>query len=616
MKNKKVFFHVGTIKTGSTLVQKFFHDNQEAIRALGVDYPYFSPPRLDLPRYANADFLLQEGFNQKYVTDMIAASPCDRILISEEGLLGHTQVLKSPAFDDCEKTAIIYVRKPADLVASWAGENAMPYNFRQKDAASGRGVVHVSEGLAIYCSAYRSMLDTFLNNFAEADDLTLIVREYDFDKFSNHNIVEDILSVILDTNAPTGVRSIWESYENKAANIGKSRKYCDISALCAKIIKSYQLDAAYTRSLVDEVYAACTTGDERKVIDTLSDGEISTILETLQPVYERLHRLGYRSDSENFVRGLAPAVYGSERPPYVPVTEDEVRTIVADILVKKYVTNAHIQTVRAHGADKNTLTALREDVKNKTFAVQSLTGQRERLKRLISIIGQMADPENVGAILRAVDRSKSQFLQEMFALTFAKGRHNGFFVEFGACDGQHLSNTMILEAEFGWRGILAEPARTWAQALKANRTSSIDLRCVSSQTGASVEFWEAERPGTSRIAKGSGGTNPIAERYIVETVSLLDLLREHNAPSYIDFLSIDTEGTEHDILATFDFGQYRFGFISVEEHELDQGKIPQLLQSHGYEPLFPRMPKQSKWISPSGFDVWYVPRDVLSTLAL
>src|SRR5690348_12441362 len=95
---KTVFFHVGTIKTGSTFIQRFFYDNKKKIKAIGVDYPFFSPPRLDLPRYANADFFLKKGFDTGYVSDMIENSPCDKILISEEGLIGRADIINSEAF--------------------------------------------------------------------------------------------------------------------------------------------------------------------------------------------------------------------------------------------------------------------------------------------------------------------------------------------------------------------------------------------------------------------------------------------------------------------------------------------------------------------------------------
>lgn len=42
---------------------------------------------------------------------------------------------------------------------------------------------------------------------------------------------------------------------------------------------------------------------------------------------------------------------------------------------------------------------------------------------------------------------------------------NGFFVEFGACDGLHFSSTLLLEKSFGWKGILAEPNGAYQKKL-------------------------------------------------------------------------------------------------------------------------------------------------------
>ena len=71
--------------------------------------------------------------------------------------------------------------------------------------------------------------------------------------------------------------------------------------------------------------------------------------------------------------------------------------------------------------------------------------------------------------------------------------------------------------------------------------------------------------------------------YRVETISLLDLLREHEAPRYIQYLSIDTEGSEYDILAAFDFDAYQFGLITVEHNfTANRQKLHALLTGHGY----------------------------------
>ena len=76
-------------------------------------------------------------------------------------------------------------------------------------------------------------------------------------------------------------------------------------------------------------------------------------------------------------------------------------------------------------------------------------------------------------ILESMAKSKSQFRQDLFVLAELNFKKNGYFVEFGALDGVETSNTYLLEKEFLWTGILAEPAKCWDSSLRSNRTSSI-----------------------------------------------------------------------------------------------------------------------------------------------
>ena len=57
-----------------------------------------------------------------------------------------------------------------------------------------------------------------------------------------------------------------------------------------------------------------------------------------------------------------------------------------------------------------------------------------------------------------------------------------------------------------------------------------------------------------------------------------------NAPKFIEFLSLDTEGSEYDILQAHDFDQYLFGYICIEHNfiEVNRQKIRKLLESKGY----------------------------------
>ena len=74
------------------------------------------------------------------------------------------------------------------------------------------------------------------------------------------------------------------------------------------------------------------------------------------------------------------------------------------------------------------------------------------------------------------------------------------------------------------------------------------------------------------------------DQYPVVTISLGDLLNFYKAPREIDYLSIDTEGSEYEILSAFDFAKYKIKIITVEHNWTDnRKKIFDLLLSNGYQ---------------------------------
>jgi hypothetical protein len=202
-----------------------------------------------------------------------------------------------------------------------------------------------------------------------------------------------------------------------------------------------------------------------------------------------------------------------------------------------------------------------------------------------------------------LQNSKSQLGQDLLGLSVSGLYKPGFFVEFGAADGVALSNSHILEKHFGWKGILCEPSTGWHEALRKSRSCIIDTRCVYSISGEKISFSENYLGELSAITSfAEPNANGVLKRttssYVVETVSLLDLLKFHNAPKFIEFLSIDTEGSEFEILEKFDFQSYRFGAICVEHNFADtRGKINKLLLANGYVQIYGDL---------SDFDDWYV----------
>lgn len=216
-----------------------------------------------------------------------------------------------------------------------------------------------------------------------------------------------------------------------------------------------------------------------------------------------------------------------------------------------------------------------------------------------------------GDFLEKFGESKySQIQQDIFAL-FINGEKPGYFVEFGACDGIYLSNTYLLEKEYGWTGILAEPIKSYFDELQKNRACHTDNFCVGNTTGDLVDFTEVNIDsdmGLSGITEHSKYDHHAetrknnSTRYKVETISLNDLLDKYNAPQVIDYLSIDTEGSELDILSAYDFSR-KFKCISVEHNGTEnREKIYSLLSSHGYERV---LMDYSKW------DDWYINKEIV-----
>lgn len=207
--------------------------------------------------------------------------------------------------------------------------------------------------------------------------------------------------------------------------------------------------------------------------------------------------------------------------------------------------------------------------------------------------------------------SYSQIRQDLLAL-FAIGERQGYFVEFGACDGVYLSNTFLLETYYGWNGLLVEPSKHYNKILRKKRTSQIDELCVSDKTGDRVEFLEVkDLQGLSGIAEYAFNDIHTTTRirqgftYGVDTISLKDLLEKHNCPSTVDYISIDTEGSEYSILNAYDFST-KFNLITVEHNNTyTKDLINDLLSSKEYIQI---LPEESKW------DSWFVSQEIYERL--
>ena len=218
---------------------------------------------------------------------------------------------------------------------------------------------------------------------------------------------------------------------------------------------------------------------------------------------------------------------------------------------------------------------------------------------------ELIDQDYLGEYLGNLPNSKSQLGQDLFVLSQLGFKRNGFFVEFGATNGIDFSNTHLMETKFDWNGILAEPAKLWHSSLNKNRSASIEVDCVWKTSGETLLFNEVNDGNGGELSTINSFSSSdhhyqtrktSSNKYKVNTISLNDMLEKYNAPKNIDYLSIDTEGSEYEILKTFDFDKYKVKIITCEHnYSPTRNKVQSLLSANGYQRKFNEFSLWDDW---------------------
>ena len=187
----------------------------------------------------------------------------------------------------------------------------------------------------------------------------------------------------------------------------------------------------------------------------------------------------------------------------------------------------------------------------------------------------------------------SQLGQDKFVDEYLQFKENGIFIEIGAHDGRSCSNTLFFEENRNWKGICIEPGPEEFKKLTENRKSININACVSDYDGQS-EFTYIE--GYSMMLSGlsenynyshqnriehevniNGGEISKIEMPVFKLQTILD---EHNI-SDIDYCSIDTEGSEFNIIKSIDFDKTNIKIFSIENNYGNED-IKNYLETKGY----------------------------------
>lgn len=246
------------------------------------------------------------------------------------------------------------------------------------------------------------------------------------------------------------------------------------------------------------------------------------------------------------------------------------------------------------------------------FAVTSsaemirLHGLRDRYNLFIEL-SNLIQSKHVPFVVENTQNFKGQILQDLVCSVGFNNKRGGFFVEDGVGNGNSHSNSLSLESRMGWKGILIEPNPFFHKSICQERSSSLIKTAITNSPGVFQFLAVGKFPELSTLSEyknvDSHGAYRVGKMLSVIGKPLEDILIEANSPMDIDYLSLDTEGSEFSILQKFDFSKFRVGFLTVEHnHTKVKEQRDTLMLSRNFLPILDNF---SRW------DRFYVNRRIL-----
>lgn len=174
--------------------------------------------------------------------------------------------------------------------------------------------------------------------------------------------------------------------------------------------------------------------------------------------------------------------------------------------------------------------------------------------------------------------------------TLLQYRKDGYYVDVGCNHPIRFSNTFAFYLR-GWRGLTIDANASHVALHKKIRPKDISICCAVSNSEKNVVFTRFVEDSISSISEEfvKECTNtPIVARELMVTRTLEGIFREHNVPFEFDFLAIDVEGHDFEVLSSISLGVYKPKLIVIEMINFKfenryQNKICAYLEQNGYE---------------------------------
>lgn len=165
--------------------------------------------------------------------------------------------------------------------------------------------------------------------------------------------------------------------------------------------------------------------------------------------------------------------------------------------------------------------------------------------------------------------------------------YNGFYIDIGANDPENLSNTKRFY-DRGWRGINIEPHPGLFEKLQAARPRDNNLNIGIGTSNKPLPFYVRDPHYSSSFVNHTGILYKIRNRHtkLIKTVPIPVMpLSSLAVPHKIDFINIDVEGNEMDVLLSNDWSKITPDLFVIELNQSEQ-QITEYLSKRGYTMVY------------------------------
>jgi len=198
----------------------------------------------------------------------------------------------------------------------------------------------------------------------------------------------------------------------------------------------------------------------------------------------------------------------------------------------------------------------------------------------------------------------SQVGQDKWVCEELNYKKDGYFLDIGSHDGVWYSNTYCLEKELNWSGICVEAKKETFDLLAANRNCVCVNKAIYSKNGL-IKFaaTSMDYEGVKACLQAQVVSN---SSFFVQAITMETLIKENDVPNFIDYVSIDVEGADYDVLLGFPFDTHKVGLWTIEDNAYIDGgrlkeKIKKIMIKNGYKMVSER--KQSDRVN--SFETWW-----------